>query len=216
MPRFIAVANLKGGAGKSTIAVNLAGELSGKKHSVILVDADAQGTSTYWATAGRLPFPVEAMPFETARDVKRWAPKVLEIDADYVVIDCPPHVGGATEAAVGIADLVLIPVTASGADLAATLKALELVHQMREAREDEGPACIVVPSKIDSRTALGREIADVLEQLGERVGPAVHQRVAFVESFGQGLWIGDYEPNGPAYEDIEALASSVKKALKRL
>ena len=139
MPRFIAVANLKGGAGKSTIAVNLAGELSGKKHSVILVDADAQGTSTYWATAGRLPFPVEALPYETARDVKRWAPKVLEIDADYVVIDCPPHVGGATEAAVGIADLVLIPVTASGADLAATLKALELVHQMREAREDGGP-----------------------------------------------------------------------------
>ena len=216
MPRFIAVANLKGGAGKSTIAVNLAGELVGKKHTVVLVDADAQGTATYWATAGRLPFPVEAMPFETARDVKRWAPKVLEIDADYVVIDCPPHVGGATEAAVGIADLVLIPVTASGADLAATLKALNLVHELRNARDDGGPACIMVPSKIDTRTALGREIGEVLEQLGERVGPAVHQRVAFVESFGQGVWIGDYEPGGPAYEDIEALGAAVKMVLKRL
>src|ERR1035437_5948071 len=151
MARFIAVANLKVSAGTSTSAVNLAGELSGKKHSVILVDADAQGTSTYWATAGRLPFPVEAMPFETARDVKRWAPKVLELDADYVVIDSPPHVGGATEAAVGIADLVLIPVTASGADLAATLKALNLVHDMRKARKDGGPACIMIPSKIDTR-----------------------------------------------------------------
>src|SRR3974390_3401328 len=102
MPKFIAVANLKGGAGKSTIAVNLAGELCGKKHSVALVDADAQGTAAYWANAGRLPYPVEAMPFETARDAKRWAPRVLEIEADYVVIDCSPHVGGATEAALGI------------------------------------------------------------------------------------------------------------------
>jgi chromosome partitioning protein len=216
MAKFIAVANLKGGAGKSTIAVNLAGELFGKKHSVIVVDADAQGTATYWASAGRLPFAVEAMPFETARDVKRWAPKVLEIEADYVVIDCPPHVGGATEAAVGVADLVLIPVTASGADLAATLKALDLVHEMRETRKDGGPACILVPSKIDTRTALGREIGEVLEQLGERVGPAIHQRVAFVESFGQGLWIGDHEPNGPAYEDIAELGAAVRKALKRL
>jgi hypothetical protein len=44
----------------------------------------------------------------------------------------------------------------------------------------------------------------------------VHQRVAFVESFGEGLWIGDYEPNGPAYADIEELGTAVKKALKRL
>jgi chromosome partitioning protein len=216
MPRFVAVANLKGGAGKSTIAVNLAGELCGKKSSVVLVDADAQGTAVYWASSGALPFPVEAMPYETAREAKRWAPKVLEIDADYVVIDCPPHVGGATEAAVGIADLVLIPVTASGADLAATLKALELVHGMREVRDDGGPACIVVPSKIDSRTALGREIGEVLEQLGEKVGPAIHQRVAFVESFGQGQWIGDYEPDGPAHQDIQELGAAVRKALKKL
>ena len=216
MPRFIAVANLKGGAGKSTIAVNLAGELFGKKHSVTVVDADAQGTATYWASGGGLPFPVESMPFETARDAKRWAPQVLELDADYIVIDCPPHVGGATEAAVGIAELVLMPVTASGADLAATLKALDLVHEVRNVREDDGPACMLIPSKIDTRTALGREIGEVLEQLGERVGPAVHQRVAFVESFGEGQWIGDFEPNGPAYEDIEALGTAVKKVLKKL
>lgn len=216
MPRFIAVANLKGGAGKSTVAVNLAGELAGKKHSVTVVDADAQGTAAYWASAGRLPFPVEAMPFETARDAKRWAPKVLEIEADYVVIDCPPHVGGATEAALGIADMVLIPVTASGADLAATLKALELVRAIRDGRKDGGPACLVVPSKVDTRTAVGREIGEVLEQFGERVGPPIHQRVAFVESFGEGQWIGDFEPGGPAYADIEELGNAVRKVLKHL
>jgi chromosome partitioning protein len=216
MPRFIAVSNLKGGAGKSTIAVNLAGALSGKKHSVVVVDADAQGTSTYWAEAGRLPFPVERMPFETARDSKRWGPRVLAMFDDYVVIDCPPHLTGATEAAVGIADLVLVPVTPSGADLAATLKALDLIKQVREARDDGGPVCLLVPSKVDSRTALGREIGDVLVQYGEPVGPPIHQRVAFVEAFGEGQWIGDFEPRGAAHDDIEELATTVRKILKKL
>ena len=216
MARIIAVANLKGGAGKSTIAVNLAGELAVKR-TVVLVDADAQGTSVYWSTAGRLPFPVEPMPFESAKDAKRWGPKVLEIDmADYVVIDCPPHVGGATEAALGIADLVLVPVTPSGADLASTLKALDLLHEIRDAREDGGPACLIVPSKVDSRTALGREIEEVLSQFDEPVSPPVHQRVAFVESFGQGQWVGDFQPEGPAHQDIIELASVVRKTFKKL
>ena len=51
----IAVVNLKGGCGKSTIAVNLACELAANGDSVLLLDNDAQGTASHWLRGGRLP-----------------------------------------------------------------------------------------------------------------------------------------------------------------
>src|SRR4051812_35854308 len=105
MAIVIAVANLKGGCGKSTIAVNLACELTSGRNSVALVDADAQGTATYWCSQGDLPVQHIALPLDGQRNVQRWVSQVLGLDCDYVVVDAPPHVGASTEAAVGIADL---------------------------------------------------------------------------------------------------------------
>lgn len=210
----IAVVNLKGGVGKSTIAVNLACELAGRKRQVVLVDADEQGTATEWAQAGRLPIRCDAMPLRSEREVQSWLRRVLALNEDAVVIDCPPRLAAVTEAAVGVADLALIPVGASGADLAATSAALALVAQARLARSDSGPACLLIPSRVDKRTASGREIETVLAGLGEPVGPTVHQRAAMVDAFSSGQWIGDYASGSGAHDDVRALAQRVTRVLK--
>ena len=88
---------------------------------------------------GALPVSVEAVPLEGGRDAGRWIQRVMAIDAGLVVVDCPPHLSHATEAAVGVADLVIIPVTPSGADLVATASAVQLIVQARGARKDSGP-----------------------------------------------------------------------------
>ena len=97
---IIAVVNLKGGVGKSTIAVNLACELAGRQ-SVVVVDADSQATATDWARRGDLPARVEALPLDAESRVGPWVERLLTLQADHVVIDCPPHIGPATLAATG-------------------------------------------------------------------------------------------------------------------
>jgi chromosome partitioning protein len=132
----------------------------------------------------------------------------------YVILDAPAHVGAAALAAGRIADLVLVPVTASGVDLAATRSIVDIIRQARLQRRSDAPRCLIVPSKIDRRTDAGRRIDESLRSFGENVGPAIHQRTGFVESFGAGQWIGDFAPDSPAHFDITSLAIAVKRTLR--
>src|SRR5258708_29270338 len=80
----IAVVNLKGGCGKSTIAVNLACELASNGGSVLLLDNDAQGTSKHWLSHGRLPIQGEFMPLENDEDGERLVRVVAARAEQYV------------------------------------------------------------------------------------------------------------------------------------
>lgn len=213
--RVLVVGTLKGGTGKTTLAVNLAAALAAR-HRVVLIDADAQGTAAHWCGLGSLPMQCEALPLEYQAGAERWAARVtaLRHDADVLVIDCPPHVGVGSSAAFLVADLVLVPVGASGADLLATQRTLELVRAAREERGDGKPGCLLVPSRIDRRTAAGREIETALKPYGEAIGPAIGQRAAFVDAFTTGQWVGTYAPDSKAHEEIMALTATVGRKLK--
>lgn len=208
---IIALANLKGGVGKSTLAVNIAGALGPR---ITLVDADPQATATAWAEAGKLPFPVIAAPLSGA-DVRAWIETVLSIDTPHTVIDLPPMLGEATTAALAICDLAVIPVSPSGADIRATNRAVELIAEARAARQDGKPKALLVPSKVDRRTAAGAEIEAVLHDYGEPVGPIVSQRIAHADAFSAGQWIGDYAKGTAAHAEVKALASVVKRMAGR-
>src|ERR1700760_867938 len=86
----ITVGHLKGGAGKTTIAVSIAGELRQRNQDVALVDSDPQRSASQWAELGNLDFPVYEISLEDL-SVADWAAELRQIKADFVVIDPPPN-----------------------------------------------------------------------------------------------------------------------------
>ena len=107
--------------------------------SVLLLDNDSQGTRAI-GQPGRLPIRGEFMPLENEQDGERLVRAVAARNERYIVLDAPAHVGAATQAAGKIADLVLVPVTASGVDLLATTAAVDLIRQARMLRRSGVPS----------------------------------------------------------------------------
>ena len=83
---------------------------------------------------------------------------------------------------------------------------------LRTAQGDGGPACFLIPSKVDRRTAAGREIEAVLHDYGERVGPAISQRAGHVDAFTARNWVGGYATRSTAHDEVETLAALVRRA----
>jgi chromosome partitioning protein len=216
MGKLIAVGNLKGGTGKSTIAVNLACALRAADRTVVLVDADPQGTATDWQAGGGLPVLVEALPLGSQREAQRWVARVLTIKAgaDYVVVDLPPQVGSGIASALLLADVLLVPVSPSGVDLRATGRALDLLRRARVVRASAKPAAMLVPSRVDRRTVVGQRAHGTLARFGLRVGPEVRQRSAHVGAFAAGTWIGAFAPGSPAHREIRVLKDRVEELLE--
>ena len=210
----IGVSGRKGGSGKTSTAVHLAADLASRGHSVVLIDADPQGSATHWGKPGNLPMPVRHMPLEGTPDIHAWSRTIRKLAAEFIVLDSPPHLNEAVGAVIGLCDVALIPCGPSSLDIIATAQTVGVVREIRKARGGNRPFICLVPSRIDTRTLSGRQLPGLLSSdLKEDVGPAIHARMDIADSASQGEWVGTYRPGEAAHREVIALTDHVLKLL---
>jgi chromosome partitioning protein len=162
--KVIAVVNQKGGAGKSTLAMLLAGVLAEAGGRVLVADADAQNTATRWATAGSgFPARVEDLSAEEGKLHKQLRKRLEEFD--YIVVDNPPAATApVTESALRLAHLALVPVIPSPPDLWASLRIRDAIQRARHKNPDL--VARIVVNQAQPNTVLAREVLAMLPEFG--------------------------------------------------
>lgn len=158
---IIAIANMKGGVGKTTASHLMGLESQRRGHRTLLVDADPQGALQLQMTAALERSPAADLPTIIAMgaDMRRQdqLPRLAK-QFQIVIIDCPPHLKAVTSSAFMCANILLLPTSQSDTDLGALAQTLELARDARDVK----PALevSVFLNRLAPRTKIGRGIRD--------------------------------------------------------
>lgn len=189
--KVIAVVNQKGGSGKTTLSMQLAGSLARRKQSVLVIDADPQATATRCAAAAtdESPFPAAVVGMGAANNkVHREVSKFID-KYDFIIIDTPPAAEAqVTQSSLLIADLALIPVIPSPYDLWATVQIKQAIEAAKTINENLQVRLVI--NQCQPNTTLAKDSMDVLPEFGLDVCKTyLRQRTVYRQSaaFGQSV-----------------------------
>lgn len=212
--KIIAVVGQKGGVGKSTVSVNVAGELVRRGHRVLLVDADPQGSAQEWFVAGE----GENWPTVTACSQPiMHRPNQLRAmtEYDYIVIDGPPQRDELTRSALLCADLAILPISPSSLDVRAISRTVGICRDAQAF--NEGLRSVLLINRKQAGTIIGRQIRKALQGEGLEDFPLldneIHQRVSIAEAPSHGDVIQVYEPDGKATNEFRLLVNELLEEL---
>lgn len=202
--KIITVGNTKGGAGKSTLATNLATEAVRRSKSVALIDADVQASSmAFRAIRGCDDLIAMAV---TTPTLHKDLPKMNGYDL--LVVDAGGRDSTVFRSAIMAADLLLIPVLPSVYDVWGASDTIDLLREARVYR-DNLEAKIVLNQVIKDR-AMGREALTALkdyEQDAQLLETTIHYAEVFKKLPGKGLGVVEGAPGTkPALEVISLYA----------
>lgn len=215
MAKVIGIVQVKGGAGRSTLATNLAAALA-HEGSTTLLDGDVpQGTSSSWGALRNSGGRLGALSVAAATSHLDLAHKVQQLSGkqDYIVIDGPPRIAEVTRAMLVMSDLCLIPLGPSVAEVWATTDLLKTIEQARLSQHPVDAR--IVWNRFRGHTRSARELGESVRmelgmpELKSRLG----SRVAYCEALARGLAVDEWQDKA-ASSELQALAQEVLGILR--
>lgn len=212
--RVVAVIVLKGGAGKTTISLNLGKAFYRSGWDVELMDADhGQSSLMTWAelASEKQPPVVQPILSELEETLDR-------SEAHLTIIDGPPRLDADARSILRASDLALLPVVPGIFDIAALKQTLSVIQEVQKERTERGASPLLVQAVLNRwkpQIRLAQDSQKALEEAKvEMVPTSIGDRTIFGKSASQGLSAIDVEPSGPAAKEIFGLANHLLKILQ--
>lgn len=207
--RIVTIAQSKGGAGKTTLAVQLATGLALSGEEICLVDVDPQGSLSRWfeerqrrQDEGDKLSIVKTGGWRLGVELRR-----LVRDFSIVIVDTPPHADNDLKTTIREASLVLVPCQPSPLDVWASSPTFEIAS--KEARMVR-----LVMNRVPPRSRAIEEAQSALAQLGASpLKAALGNRQSFVAAMSRGMGVCEYEPRGTAAQEVLVLCEEVGKII---
>ncbi len=207
--KTIIVANQKGGSGKSTTTVHLAvaAEQAGDG-PVVISDTDPQASTVDWFNQRK----------KAGLDTPRYAPLALsdltsnlralkDAGAAYLFIDTAPSIGSVNAELFAVADMILIPLNPTPADLRALVKGLPIIKR-------SGKLFNFMLARVRPKFRNNDGAAMALDALGLVLPTRMHERVIYAESFAHGKTAFEIEPKGIAATELASIWEALKERIQ--
>ena len=192
----IALTNQKGGCAKSTTAVHFAYWLTQNKKQVLLVDADAQRSSSNWLQS--LEAPILSEVIQSPDDLLEQIPEKAS-QCDYLIVDGPAGLSEATRAILFRTDLAIVPCQPTGVDLRSASDAVRLIRQAQSVRNGPPAAAVFLSRAVKGTKLLDEAMALLAKTEVPILKSVIHQKQAIADTFGQGATVWEL-PGRPAAE----------------
>jgi chromosome partitioning protein len=204
---ILVVGHVKGGVGKTTLALNLAISRAAEGRDVLLVDGDEQGTALLFtdlrtSTIGTTGYTAVRLQGQALRtQVRQLASKY-----DDLVIDVGGRDTGSLRAALTVAQTLLIPVQPRSFDIWAVDQMMALLAEARTVNPE-----VRVLAVLNAADAQGRDNQDALDALKEIAGltilpGTIGRRKAFPNAAAQGRAVTEASPrDAKAVAELDAL-----------
>ena len=245
MGKVIAIANQKGGVGKTTTAVNVAASMAATRRKVLLIDLDPQGNATMGSGVDKF---IEEKPIDdviiketsgkyhliaangdvTAAEIKlmeqfarevrlRNALKPVRDYYDYIFIDCPPSLNQLTVNAMAAADSVLVPMQCEYYALEGLTALMDTIRKLASVVNPELKIEGVLRTMYDPRNRLANDVSEQLKRhFGEQVYRTVIPRnVRLAEAPSFGAPAMYYEKSSAGAKAYLALAGEILRRRDR-